>query len=114
MLQVGRRAVCALLSCLDGVATDGSLFVLAATNHPHSLDEAIRRAGRLERDIEVRVNTFSHLCGQEFQILVKLFPVCVYTCRYEHVSMHSCFAGLARCRDGACPLSTRVLRCRSV
>ncbi|PFH37269.1 ATPase, AAA family protein [Besnoitia besnoiti] len=66
--EVGRRAVCALLACLDGVAADGSLFVLAATNYPYLLDDAIRRAGRLERDLEVGVPT----AEERHEVLLKL------------------------------------------
>ncbi|PHJ24803.1 aaa family protein [Cystoisospora suis] len=79
--EVGRRAVCALLSCLDGVATDGSLFVLAATNHPHSLDEAIRRAGRLERDIEVGVPT----AEERREILEKLLEAVPHDLTKEEI-----------------------------
>ncbi|CBZ54571.1 putative ATPase, AAA family domain-containing protein [Neospora caninum Liverpool] len=79
--EVGRRAVCALLSCLDGLATDGSLFVLAATNHPHLLDDAIRRAGRLERDIEVGVPT----AEERREILAKLLQNVPHNLRDEDV-----------------------------
>ncbi|KFG34909.1 ATPase, AAA family protein [Toxoplasma gondii p89] len=79
--EVGRRAVCALLSCLDGIATDGSLFVLAATNHPYLLDDAIRRAGRLERDIEVGVPT----AEERREILAKLLESVPHNLRDEDI-----------------------------
>ncbi|KEP64007.1 UNVERIFIED_CONTAM: ATPase, AAA family protein [Hammondia hammondi] len=79
--EVGRRAVCALLSCLDGIATDGSLFVLAATNHPYLLDDAIRRAGRLERDIEVGVPT----ADERREILAKLLQSVPHNLRDDDI-----------------------------
>ena len=33
----------------------GNLVILAATNKPHTLDPALRRPGRLDREVEIRV-----------------------------------------------------------
>merc|ERR1719230_987788 len=51
-----RRVVATFLTLLDG-ATDKSarVIVLGATNRPNSIDPALRRAGRLEREVEVGV-----------------------------------------------------------
>lgn len=47
--------VAAFLTALDGVHSGDSVVVLGATNRPDAIDPALRRAGRLEREIEVGV-----------------------------------------------------------
>eukprot|EP00438_Fugacium_kawagutii_P034101 Skav232061 [mRNA] locus=scaffold1641:126681:146268:- [translate_table: standard] len=53
--EVERRMVAAFLTALDGVHSGDSVVVLGATNRPDAIDPALRRAGRLEREIEVGV-----------------------------------------------------------
>ena len=56
--EVERRVVATLLTLLDGVSGDsaaGRIVVIAATNRPNALDPALRRPGRLDREIEVGV-----------------------------------------------------------
>ena len=48
-----RAAVTALLSHMDGLHARGQVVVIAATNRPSVLDEAIRRPGRFERELLV-------------------------------------------------------------
>jgi transitional endoplasmic reticulum ATPase len=48
-----RAAVTALLSQMDGLHARGQVVVVAATNRPSVLDEAIRRPGRFERELFV-------------------------------------------------------------
>lgn len=50
-----RRMVAALLTALDGVKGGDGIVVLGATNRPDSIDPALRRAGRLERELEIGV-----------------------------------------------------------
>ncbi len=49
--QVERRIVAQLLTLLDGMAERGQVVVMAATNLPDSLDPALRRPGRFDREI---------------------------------------------------------------
>lgn len=49
--QVERRVVAQLLTLLDGLADRGRVVVMAATNLPDSLDPALRRPGRFDREI---------------------------------------------------------------
>jgi len=51
--QVERRIVAQLLTLMDGLATRGEVVVLAATNLPDSLDPALRRPGRFDREIRI-------------------------------------------------------------
>jgi len=48
-----RKVVGILLSALDGVEQSDGLFILGTTNRPNSLDPALRRAGRFDKEIEV-------------------------------------------------------------
>jgi transitional endoplasmic reticulum ATPase len=53
--QVERRIVAQLLTLLDGLAGRGHVIVIAATNIPDSLDPALRRPGRFDREIVIGV-----------------------------------------------------------
>ncbi|MGL4636225.1 MAG: CDC48 family AAA ATPase [Beijerinckiaceae bacterium] len=53
--QVERRIVAQLLTLLDGVTSRGQVIVMAATNLPDSLDPALRRPGRFDREITIGV-----------------------------------------------------------
>ncbi|MEO0388862.1 MAG: AAA family ATPase, partial [Pseudomonadota bacterium] len=49
--QVERRVVAQLLTLLDGLSDRGRVILMAATNLPDSLDPALRRPGRFDREI---------------------------------------------------------------
>ena len=53
--EVERRVVAQLLSVMDGLKSRGRVVVIAATNRPNSLDPALRRPGRFDREIEIGV-----------------------------------------------------------
>ena len=53
--EVERRVVSQLLSLMDGLEARGKVIVIAATNRPNALDPALRRPGRFDREIEIRV-----------------------------------------------------------
>ncbi len=53
--EVERRVVAQLLSLMDGLQTRGKVVVIGATNRPNSLDPAIRRPGRFDREIEIGI-----------------------------------------------------------
>jgi transitional endoplasmic reticulum ATPase len=53
--EVERRVVSQLLSVMDGLEARGKVVVIAATNRPNALDPALRRPGRFDREIEIRV-----------------------------------------------------------
>lgn len=50
-----RRIVGVLLELLDGMKTRGQVIVMAATNRPNALDQALRRPGRFDREIEIPI-----------------------------------------------------------
>ena len=53
--EVERRVVSQLLSVMDGLESRGKVIVIAASNRPNALDAALRRPGRFDREIEIRV-----------------------------------------------------------
>jgi transitional endoplasmic reticulum ATPase len=53
--QVERRVVAQLLSLLDGLESRGQVIVIGATNIPNTIDPALRRPGRFDREISVSI-----------------------------------------------------------
>jgi transitional endoplasmic reticulum ATPase len=53
--ELERRIVGQLLTLMDGMASRGQVVVIGATNQPNSLDPALRRPGRFDREIGLRV-----------------------------------------------------------
>lgn len=53
--EVEKRLVAQLLSLMDGFAKSEGVIVLAATNRPDHLDPALRRPGRLDREVQFKV-----------------------------------------------------------
>ncbi|KAL4484535.1 hypothetical protein ABPG74_019712 [Tetrahymena malaccensis] len=53
--EVERRVVSQLLTLMDGLKGRGHVIVIAATNRPNSLDPALRRFGRFDREIDIGV-----------------------------------------------------------
>jgi len=53
--DVEKRVVAQLLALMDGLTDRGNVVVLGATNRPDSVDPALRRPGRFDREIEISV-----------------------------------------------------------
>ncbi|WP_435193886.1 CDC48 family AAA ATPase [Natronomonas sp. EA1] len=53
--DVERRVVAQLLSLMDGLDERGDVVVIGATNRVDSIDPALRRGGRFDREIEIGV-----------------------------------------------------------
>jgi transitional endoplasmic reticulum ATPase len=53
--EAEKRLVAQLLSLMDGIEPRQNLVVIAATNRPEAIDEALRRPGRFDREIVVGV-----------------------------------------------------------
>ena len=53
--EVERRVVSQLLTMMDGLKTRGKVVVIGATNRPNSIDPALRRPGRFDREISINV-----------------------------------------------------------
>ena len=53
--ETERRTVAQLLTLMDGLNSRGQVVVIGATNRPDSIDGALRRPGRFDREIEIGV-----------------------------------------------------------
>ena len=53
--EVEKRVVSQLLTLMDGMKSRGKVVVIAATNRPDSIDPALRRPGRFDREIEIGI-----------------------------------------------------------
>ena len=53
--DVEKRVVAQLLALMDGLTDRGNVVVLGATNRPDSVDPALRRPGRFDRELEISV-----------------------------------------------------------
>ncbi|MEK6933068.1 MAG: CDC48 family AAA ATPase, partial [Nanoarchaeota archaeon] len=53
--ELERRAVSQLLTMMDGLKSRGKIVVIGATNRPNSIDPALRRPGRFDREISIGV-----------------------------------------------------------
>ncbi|UIP07076.1 CDC48 family AAA ATPase [Erythrobacter sp. SDW2] len=53
--EAEKRLVAQLLTLMDGLETRANIVVIAATNRPDSIDEALRRPGRFDREIVIGV-----------------------------------------------------------
>lgn len=53
--EVERRVVSQLLTLMDGMKSRSNVVVIAATNRPNSIDPALRRFGRFDREIDIGI-----------------------------------------------------------
>lgn len=53
--EVEKRVVSMLLTLMDGIKARSNVVVIAATNRPNSIDDALRRFGRFDREIDIGI-----------------------------------------------------------
>merc|ERR1712079_527596 len=53
--EVERRVVSQMLTLMDGMKGRGQTVVIAATNRPNTIDTALRRFGRFDRELDIGV-----------------------------------------------------------
>lgn len=53
--EVERRVVAQLLALMDGLESRGRIIIIGATNRPNAVDPALRRPGRFDRELEIKV-----------------------------------------------------------
>merc|ERR1712151_501059 len=53
--EVEKRIVSQLLTLMDGIGQRAHVIVMAATNRPNSIDPALRRFGRFDREVDIGI-----------------------------------------------------------
>ncbi len=53
--EVERRVVAQMLALMDGLEGRGKVVIIGATNRPNAVDPALRRPGRFDRELEIKV-----------------------------------------------------------
>jgi transitional endoplasmic reticulum ATPase len=109
--EVERRVVAQLLSLMDGLKTRKNVIVIGATNRPEAIDTALRRPGRFDREIELRVPDKS---GRKeiFQIHTRSMPLTPDVDLDELADRTYGFVGAdiaALCKEAAMNVLRRVL-----
>ncbi len=109
--EVERRVVAQLLALMDGLHSRGRVIVIGATNRPNSLDSALRRPGRFDREIEIKVpNEKGRL--EIFQIHTRNMPLDKKISLKEYAKITHGFVGAdisAVCREAAMSALRRYL-----
>ncbi|KAI5133733.1 transitional endoplasmic reticulum ATPase [Nematocida ausubeli] len=57
--EVEKRVVSQLLTLMDGLNSRSTVIVIGATNRPNSIDPALRRFGRFDRELEIGIPDFA-------------------------------------------------------
>lgn len=109
--EVERRVVAQLLSLMDGLKSRKNVIVIGATNRPEALDLALRRPGRFDREIELRVpDTDGRL--EIFQIHTRGMPLTEDVNLRDLAQITYGFVGAdiaALCREAAMSALRRIL-----
>jgi transitional endoplasmic reticulum ATPase len=101
--EVEKRVVAQLLSLMDGLKARGDVIVMAATNRPDSIDPALRRPGRFDREIAIGVPNAKGR-GEILEIYWRGMPVALDVNREELAAVTHGFTGAdlaALCREAA-------------
>ena len=109
--EVERRVVAQLLALMDGLHSRGRVIVIGATNRPNSLDPALRRPGRFDREIEIKVPNEKGR-REVFQIHTRNMPLDKSISLEEFAQITHGFVGAdisAVCREAAMSALRRYL-----
>jgi len=109
--EVERRVVSQLLSLLDGLRGRGEVICIGATNRINSIDQALRRPGRFDREIEFMV---PNIKGRKevFQIHTRGMPIEEDVKLGHYAEISHGFVGadiMAVCREAAMFSLRRIL-----
>jgi len=109
--EVERRVVSQLLSLMDGLRGRGEIICVGATNRVNAIDEALRRPGRFDREIEFGV---PNVKGRKeiFQIHTRGMPLEEDINLDDYAEITHGFVGadiMAVCREAAMQALRRIL-----
>jgi transitional endoplasmic reticulum ATPase len=109
--EVERRVVAQLLSLMDGLKARKNVIVIGSTNRVEAIDIALRRPGRFDREIELRVpDTEGRL--EIFQIHTRGMPLAENVNLMDFAQITYGFVGAdiaALCREAAMSSLRRIL-----
>src|SRR5438876_3385148 len=109
--EVERRVVSQLLSLMDGLEARGKVIVIAATNRPNAIDPALRRPGRFDREIEIKVPDKNGRL-EILQIHARNMPLDPYVNKIRISASVHCFVGAYLedlCKEAAMKCLRRLL-----
>ena len=109
--EVERRVVAQLLGMMDGLVSRGRVVIIGATNRIESVDPALRRPGRFDREIELGVPD-EHGRLEIFQIHTRGMPIADDVDVREYAGMTHGFVGadiMAISREAAMSALRRIL-----
>ena len=84
-----------VLTAIDGASTEPGLIIVGACNYPDQVDEALRRSGRLDRQIRIPLPNPDSLASMLRSALGDDLPACDYE-RYGQLCVGSTGADIAR------------------
>ena len=109
--EVERRVVAQLLSLMDGLKARKNVIVIGSTNRPEAIDIALRRPGRFDREIELRVpDTEGRM--EIFQIHTRGMPLSDNVNLVDFAQVTHGFVGAdiaALCREAAMSALRKIL-----
>jgi len=73
--DVEKRVVAQLLALMDGIESRGNIIVIGATNLPDTIDPALRRPGRFDREIYIGIPTIKDR-GEILKVHTRGMPLC--------------------------------------
>ena len=73
--EVERRIVSQLLTLMDGLKQRSHVIVMAATNRPNSIDPALRRFGRFDREVSKTLVCICYLISSFYLILIAVLKL---------------------------------------
>ncbi|KAH9607922.1 hypothetical protein KSS87_023358 [Heliosperma pusillum] len=79
--ELSQRMVATLLNSMDGISRTEGLLIIAATNRVECIEPALRRPGRLDREIEIGVPT----AEQRLDILTTLLGRMEHSLSFSHI-----------------------------
>ena len=109
--EVEKRLVSQMLTLMDGLKSRGQIVVIGATNRQNSIDPALRRPGRFDREIEIGVPDKK---GREevLQIHTRGMPLAKNVSLGELAAVTHGFVGAdlqALCKEAAMKVLRRIL-----
>ena len=109
--EVEKRVVAQLLTLMDGIEGRGQIIVIGATNLPNSLDPALRRPGRFDREIVIGIPDVTGRT-EMLQIHTRGMPLATDVALTRLAEIAHGFTGAdiaALCREAAMAALRRVL-----